>query len=143
MAYLMGQYTHNLDQKNRLAIPSKLREQLGEHFVLCKPQNGDRCLYGYAEDDWAKLMERFDSEAPSRKLTLQRRMIYKNAFRVDVDKQGRISIPQQFMESAAFEQEIFILGTGRHVEFWNPAVWNEMESEELLETDDLYVEFAY
>ena len=143
MAEFMGQYTHNLDQKNRLAIPAKIREQLGESFVLCKPQNGDRCLYGYANEDWAKMMERFDSQEPSRKLTLQRRLIFKNTDRVEVDKQGRITIPAYFMDAAEFDREIFILGTGRHVEFWNPAVWDAMEAQELSDADDLKVEMAY
>lgn len=143
MAEFMGQYTHNLDQKNRLAIPAKIREQLGESFVLCKPQNGDRCLYGYSNEDWAKMMERFDSQEPSRKLTLQRRLIFKNTDRVEVDKQGRITIPAYFMDAAEFEREIFILGTGRHVEFWNPAIWDAMEAQELSDADDLKVEMAY
>ena len=143
MAEFMGQYTHNLDQKNRLAIPAKIREQLGESFVLCKPQNGDRCLYGYANEDWAKMMERCDSQEPSRKLTLQRRLIFKNTDRVEVDKQGRITIPAYFMDAAEFDREIFILGTGRHVEFWNPAVWDAMEAQELSDADDLKVEMAY
>lgn len=143
MADMMGQYTHNLDQKNRLAIPAKIREQLGEGFVLCKPQNGDRCLFGYSDEDWKGLMDRFDSQPPSRKLTLQRRKIFQNAVHVDFDKQGRISIPPYFMEAAGFEHEIFILGTGRHVEFWNPVIWDSMEEQDLSDPQGLYVEFAY
>ena len=89
------------------------------------------------------MMDRFDSQAPSRALTLQRRMIFKNADRVEVDKQGRITIPNYFMEVAGFDREIFILGAGRHVELWAPDLWDSMEEAELQDTDELNFEMAY
>lgn len=127
MASMMGQYTHNLDQKNRLAVPSKLREALGEKFVLCVPQNGDRCLFGYALSDWEVLMDKLNDQPPSRKLTMQQRFIHLYSTMVETDKQGRFTIPTHFMEAAGFAQEVFILGAGRRVEFWAPEEFARMQ----------------
>ena len=137
----MGQYTHNLFQNNRLAIPSKIREELGDLFVLCVPQNGDRCLFAYTLDDWHVLMDKLNDQPASRKLTMQQRFIHLYSTKAEIDKYGRISIPQHFMEAAGFEHEVFILGVGKRVEFWSPAEFEriqlEYENEENVQMVDL------
>lgn len=143
VAELMGNYTHNLDQKNRLAIPAKLREELGECFVLYIPQNGDRCLFGYSLEDWKVLMDKLNDQPVTRRLTREQRFVHLNSDRVEVDKQGRFTIPPRFMEHAGFEHEVFILGAGKRVEFWEPSRWAEMEQAYLEEDDDHTFDLAY
>lgn len=143
VAELMGNYTHNLDQKNRLAIPAKLREDLGDCFVLCVPQNGDRCLFGYSLENWQRLMDKLNDEPSNHNLTLKQRFIHYYSDRVDVDKQGRFTIPPRFMEKAGFSREVFILGAGRRVEFWDPEEWARMESAAMAQMQDLTFELAF
>ena len=140
---MMGQYTHNLDQKNRLAIPAKLREALGESFVLCVAPNGDNCLFAYSMQDWQGIMQSLNSQAPSRELTMQQRKVHMNADLVEPDKQGRITIPQRFMQQAKFEREVFIFGVDRRVEFWSPEEWERMQAACEAIDDPILVNFPY
>ena len=143
MAGLFGMYTHTLDQRNRLFVPSKMREILGDSFVLYFPQNGDKCIYGYAHEDWQTAMDKFNEQAPSRELALRQRFIYKNTDSADVDKQGRFTVPTAFMEKAGFEKEVIVLGVGRRVEFWNPDEWAKMEAQYEEDTKDRSFELAF
>ena len=140
---MMGQYTHNLDQKNRLAIPAKLREALGESFVLCKAPNGETCLFAYSMEDWQGAMQAINDQPPSRELTMRQRIIHMNADTVETDKQGRITIPPRFMDYAKFEQEVFIVGAGRRVELWAPAEWERMLEQSMQTQEKLLTDFPY
>ena len=72
--------------------------------------NGDKCLFAYAWEDWKELMARLNDRPASRQLTMQQRMLRRNAEPVEPDKpQGRITIPQRFMEFASLEHDVFIL----------------------------------
>ena len=140
---MMGQYTHNLDQKNRLAIPAKLRESLGESFILCLAPNGDHCLFAYSQEDWQGIMDSINQQPPSRKLTMQQRAIHMNADLAETDKQGRITIPQRFIQQAGFEHEVFIFGVGKRVEFWSPSEWARMQAQCEAVDDLALVNFPY
>ncbi|MCR5484427.1 MAG: division/cell wall cluster transcriptional repressor MraZ [Clostridiales bacterium] len=126
MAELKGQYHHTLDQKNRLLIPSKLRDILGETFILFMAQNGDKCLFAYTLEDWDVLMEKLNSGETSHELTAMQRFVHAFSDTVDVDKQGRITIKQNFMDFAGLSHNVFILGAGRRVEIWDEDEWNNM-----------------
>lgn len=140
---MMGQYTHNLDQKNRLAMPAKLREALGESFVLCIAPNGENCLFAYSMEAWEGAMQAINNQPPSKELTMRQRIIYRNAETVEPDKQGRITIPPRFMEKARLEREVHIVGAGRRVELWSPAEWDRMlEQSEAMEAQ-LLTDFPY
>ncbi len=143
VAGLFGQYTHSLDQRNRLFVPSKMREALGSKFVLYVPNNGDRCVFGYSLADWDEAMNRFNDQEPSRQLALRQRYIYKHADSADVDNQGRFTFPASFMEQAGIEKEVFILGVGRRVEFWNPEEWKNMDARCESEAIDQGFELAF
>ena len=138
----MGEYNHTIDAKGRVIVPSKFRETLGDEFVVTKGLDG--CLFVYDNNEWAAFEEKLKSLPITNKDARQFvRFFLAGAASVEVDKQGRITIPAYFMDAAEFDREIFILGTGRHVEFWNPAVWDAMEAQELSDADDLKVEMAY
>ena len=143
MTEMLGQYTHNLDQKNRLAIPAKLREALGESFVLCMAANGDRCLFAYSLENWQILMDKLNDRPASRQLTMLQRRVHKNAEMVEPDKQGRITIPPRFMEFAGFDSAVFLLGAGKRAELWAPAQWQRMEETCDSMGDPLLIDFAF
>lgn len=126
----MGQYTHNLDQKNRLQIPAKMRAELGDSFVLTLSPSGERCLLAYPFEEWDLVMENLASETPTRDTMLRQRKIYMNTDKIDLDSQGRMTIPSRFMEKAGFKQEVFMLGCGSHLELWDTA-----EQQKMLEDD--------
>ena len=126
VARLFGAYTHNLDQKNRLAIPAKLRSELGDSFVLTLSPCGERCLLAYTFDDWDDVMQDYLSEPSSEDQMLRQRKLYMNTDRMDLDSQGRMTIPARFVELAGFRREVFMLAVGYHVEFWDPEEYQKM-----------------
>lgn len=132
MSNYMGQSTHSLDAKNRIAVPVKFRNALGESFVLFRAMNGDKCLFLYSMEDWETLMSEVNSRPVSRELTEYQRRIYANLYEVEPDKQGRITLPAEFCKFAGFDREVFVLGAGKRVELWNPSEWDK--ASELAET---------
>ncbi|MBR5618429.1 MAG: hypothetical protein IKW76_01695 [Clostridia bacterium] len=128
MARLMGTYTHNLDQQNRLAIPTKVRAELGDSFVLTVSPSGEDCLLAYSFEDWDDVMQKLIDEEPSEFTMIRQRMISINTVRADIDAKGRITIPTRFMEKAGFREEVYMLGNGYHLELWAPDKFDEMLS---------------
>lgn len=140
MARLMGTSTHNLDQQNRLAIPTKMRTELGDSFVLTVSPSGEHCLLVYAFEDWDDVMQKLISEEPSEETMLRQRMIYMNTERIDLDSKGRMTIPTRFMEKAGFKNEVFLLGNGYHLELWDPEEFGQMlgRNKERMENQKTY-----
>lgn len=121
---LYGGYQHNIDKKGRLAIPAKLREQLGESFMICRGIYGKRCLCVYSSEEWEKLVEKIGS-LPNAKSSVVKRFLYDGAFNVEFDTQGRILIPASLREYAALEVEAHIIGMDTNLEIWNTGLWEE------------------
>lgn len=111
---MFGQYTHSLDPKGRLVVPSKLREELGTAFYLAKAP--DTCLTLYPEAQWQKLMDRCN-ELPSSKLRALR-VFLSNVIKCEPDKQFRFLLPESFRVYAGIEQEVTFLGQGGVAEIW-------------------------
>lgn len=118
----IGEYVHALDNKNRIIIPSKFREGLGERFVLTKGLDG--CLYAYPMQEWMILEEKL------KKLPLTNkdarafvRFFFSGANEIEVDKQGRGLIPQNLLEYATLEKEIVSIGVSTRIEIWSKERW--------------------
>ena len=126
MAAFAGQYTHTLDQKNRLSVPARLREELGESFVLYMPGNGDRCIFAYTIADWQEVLDKLNDRPASKELTNMQRFVHFNSDRVDIDKQGRFTIKQNFLDFAGLKKDVFLLGAGRRIEIWDTDEWSRM-----------------
>ena len=121
---LYGGYQHNIDKKGRLAIPSKLREQFGESFMICRGIYGKRCLCVYSNENWEKLVEKIGS-LPNAKASGVKRFLYEGAFSVEFDSQGRILIPASLREYARLTEDAHIIGMDTNLEIWNTELWNE------------------
>ena len=121
---LTGEFNHRIDAKGRLIIPSKLRESLGEHFVITKGMDG--CLFVYAIDDWKVFEEKLASlpliNVEARQFA---RYFLSGAQYVTVDKQGRILMPQDLREFAGLEKDVVLAGMGGRIEIWSLDKWNE------------------
>ncbi len=125
---LFGGYQHNIDKKGRLAIPAKLRDQLGESFMLCRGIYGKRCLCVYSLDEWDKLVEKIGN-LPNAKSSIVKRFLYEGAFNVEFDTQGRILIPASLREYASLETEAHIIGMDTNLEIWNTEFWEKENSQ--------------
>jgi MraZ protein len=121
---LLGEHEHALDEKNRLTLPARLREQLGDRLVVTHGLDG--CLYLYAADEWHKLAERVGSLDPlSQEARTMQRFFFAGAADVGLDKQGRFVIPTNLLESAGIGREVTVTGIYDHLEIWDRATWRE------------------
>jgi MraZ protein len=119
---LLGEYQHSLDEKGRLIIPAKFREDLGENFVITRGL--DNCLFAYPLSQWKviedKVKELPTSQAETRAFV---RMFFSGAIEAELDKQGRIIIPQQLREHARIERDVYVIGVSTKVEIWAKEIW--------------------
>lgn len=119
---LFGEFQHNIDKKGRVFIPSDLREELGEDFVVCKGLDGNRCLFIYSAEQWKKLDEKVQA-MPTMKSRKLQRFLYAGAKKLGCDGQGRVLIPQNLREYAELDGSACIIGVSNHVEIWNTPQW--------------------
>jgi MraZ protein len=121
---LLGEHEHSLDDKNRLTLPAKLREQLGDHVVITRGMDG--CLYVYARDAWDALAARIGGlDSLSVDTRRMQRHFFVNATAADLDKQGRVVIPSLLLQREGIGRDVTVTGVGDHLEIWDRATWNE------------------
>ena len=123
----MGEYSHTIDTKGRLIVPSKFRESLGDSFVVTKGLDG--CLFVYPKTEWENIEEKFRSvpltTKDARKFS---RFFFAGATSCEVDKQGRILIPSVLREYASLEKEVISVGVLNRVEIWDKDKWQDNNS---------------
>ena len=124
VSMLMGEYRHNIDTKGRMIVPSKLREELGEEFVLTRGLDG--CLFGYPMSEWQNLESKLN-EMPLAKKDARTfvRFFYSAATECELDKQGRINIPSTLRNYAALTKECVVIGVSNRIEIWDEERWQE------------------
>ena len=125
---LSGEFKHNIDTKNRLFIPAKHREELGETFMVAKSVR-ENCLKVYSLEEWERYiepivkMERKNSEAILRAL-------HRNASQVSPDAQGRIILPPALFTYAQIEKGAVVVGCGKYAEIWSEEANDAMVGDE-------------
>lgn len=122
---LIGEYNHNLDQKGRVNFPSRLREDLGDHFIVSKGL-GNRCLYVYSMEEWDKLSQKINSLPISKAGPIQR-FLFAGAYQAEPDKQGRIVLPAGLREYAGLDKEVTIVGASTRAEIWDSGTWKQTQ----------------
>ncbi len=133
----MGEYTHNMDSKGRLIIPSKFREHLSEEFVITRGL--DNCLFVYPMHEWSVLEEKLTSlPMTSSNARTFVRFFFSGATETDLDKQGRVSLPVNLREYAKLEKEVVVIGLANRIELWSKEKWDSY----LLDAEDSYEEIA-
>ncbi len=126
---LLGEYEHALDDKNRLILPAKFREAFAQGVFVAK--GIDPCLLVYPPGQW----ERFVEEALaalnpfSREARQMSRFMFAGATDTELDRQGRIMIPQPLVEHAKLHREVVVAGVRDHLEIWDRATWREQLKE--------------
>ncbi len=118
---LLGEYQHSLDAKGRVNFPARLREDLGERFIVTKGLDG--CLFVYSYEEWKALENKIRALPLSKSRGLQR-FFFAGAVELEPDKQGRILIPANLREYAGIEKDVMIIGASTRAEIWDLASWN-------------------
>lgn len=118
MRMFMGEYNHTIDAKGRLIIPSKFRETLGDTFVVTKGLDG--CLFVYDNVEWNVFEEKLKSLPITNKDARQfARFFLAGAAEVEVDKQGRILVPNVLREFAELNKDVVLIGVASRIEIWS------------------------
>ncbi len=135
----IGEYSHNLDTKGRLAIPAKFRTKLKKGAVVTRGL--DNCLFLYDKDQWEKIAEKLAnlpiSQAKARAFS---RLMLAGAMDVECDAQGRINLPDYLRKFAGLNKKTIIAGLFDRLEIWDKDEWEkykngaEAESTEIAET---------
>ena len=128
---MIGKYPARMDDKGRLIVPAKLRQELGENFYVTLGVNcGHRCLTVYTAPEWEKLSENYNS------LTISQRsgatsLIFMNAAQCSPDKQFRFSLTPFLQDYAGIDREVMIVGRAGQAEIWDAKEFAAFEAENL------------
>lgn len=121
---LIGEYSHTIDTKGRLILPSKFRSELGDRFIVTKGFDG--CLYGYSVEEWKNIEEKIKTlplvtGKDARNFT---RFFFSSAIECEIDSQGRILISQNLRDFAELKKEVVIIGVSSRIEIWSREKWD-------------------
>jgi MraZ protein len=133
----MGEYHHSIDNKGRMIVPSKFRDDLGEMFIITRGL--DQCLFGYPLSEWALIEEKLKglplTKKDARAFT---RFFFSGATESELDKQGRINIPAPLLQYAKLEKECVVLGVSNRIEIWSKQIWEDY----FAQSEDSFAEIA-
>ena len=133
---LIGEYEHSLDAKGRLIMPAKLREDIGEKFIITKGLDG--CLFGFSQAEWNNFEEKLKTLPLTNKNARDFvRFFLSGATECEIDKQGRFLITSNLREYATLEKDAIIIGVGTRIEIWNREKWKSYNSDENISADEI------
>ena len=132
----IGEYEHSVDAKGRVIMPSKLREDIGEKFIVTKGLDG--CLFAYSQNEWTNFEEKLKTLPLTNKNARDFvRFFLSGAVECEIDKQGRFLIPNNLRTYATLEKEINIIGVGTRIEIWNREEWKKYSSTDNISADEI------
>lgn len=132
----IGEYEHSVDAKGRVIMPVKLREDIGEKFIVTKGLDG--CLFAYSYEEWTNFEEKLKTLPLTNKNARDFvRFFLSGAVECEIDKQGRFLIPGNLRTYATLEKEIIIIGVGTRIEIWNREEWKKYSSDENISADEI------
>ena len=118
----IGEYHHTIDEKGRIIIPAKFREELGNNFIITR--GIENCLFVYSEENWAKITDKLSSLPFTKKdARTFNRFFMSGATSVELDKQGRVNISKPLIDYASLLKDCVIIGTGDRLEVWSQESW--------------------
>ena len=125
---LLGEHEHSLDEKNRITLPAKLRAAFEDGVVVTRGLDG--CLFAYPRAAWEQLAGRIQSLDPlSQETRVMQRHFFSGATQGELDRQGRMVLPQSLIEHAGLTREITVAGVHDHLEIWDRAKWRRQMHE--------------
>jgi MraZ protein len=118
----LGEFQHSLDAKGRLTLPAKFRDALADGLVVTKGM--ENCLFVFSRSEWPSLQDKVQSlpmiKKDARKFT---RFFFGGAMEEELDKQGRVLIPENLRQYAELNREVVIIGVSNRLEVWNKENW--------------------
>ncbi len=132
----IGEYSHNLDDKGRLAVPSKFRGDLATGAVVTRGL--DNCLFLYTKEEWQKLADKLANLPLSQKNTRAfARLMLAGAMDVELDKQGRVVLPDYLREYADLSKKVVVTGLYSRLEIWDEGKWKEYKKDTEKDSEDI------
>ncbi len=133
---LIGEYEHSVDAKGRLIMPSKLKQDLDESFIVTKGL--DSCLFVFSLTEWSNFEEKLKTLPLTNKNARDFvRFFLSGATECELDKQGRFLISANLRQYASLEKDVVIIGVGTRLEIWNKEKWQEYSNEENISADEI------
>jgi len=123
-----GEYTHSIDKKGRLILPSRVREVAKAHYVekFFITRGLDTCLFMFTEEEWRSVEQKFKSMSFARQDARRfNRFYFSGAVEAAPDKQGRILLPSYLKDFAGIKRDVMILGVSNRIEIWDKTRWQE------------------
>lgn len=126
VAELLGQHRYQIDDKGRIALPARFREAFAEGVYLTLGEDG--CLYAFPREEWRRRAEQARSQPlPGRAARDYARMFFGNAELQDLDRQGRLVIPQKLRAQIGLDREAVVVGVSDRLEIWSGPAWDRYE----------------
>ncbi|MBC8079825.1 MAG: division/cell wall cluster transcriptional repressor MraZ [Gorillibacterium sp.] len=141
----MGEYQHSIDEKGRLIIPAKFRDDLGASFIATRGL--DQCLFVYPQSEWNLLEQKLKSLSLMKSdARLFNRFLFSGATECELDKQGRVNLPKNLLEHAKLDKDCVVIGVSSRVEIWSREVWthySRQSEESFNEIAEKLVDFSF
>ncbi len=133
---LIGEFTHSIDDKNRISLPMKFRKEVGKQVVVT--HGLDNCLFLYSVKEWEKIADKLANLSMGQSDTRGfNRFMLAGATEVDVDAIGRMLIPQYLTEFAKLEGKVVFTGVHNRIELWNENTWTDYKKRIGAQADQL------
>ena len=122
---LIGEYTHTIDDKNRVSLPAKFRTLMGKKIVLT--QGLDNCLFVFTTKEWERIANKLSENASmlSSDMRSFTRYMFGGAVEVEVDSIGRVLVPDFLRDRAGLKSKVVLIGVQNRLEIWNEKSWSE------------------
>ena len=128
MKLFLGEYDHALDERGRVTLPKKIRQELNESDVVLS-RGFDACIFGFDKESWEKeATKQLEAPVTEEKARAIRRYMFAGAEKIEVDKLGRILLPTLLKEYAHINRNVMVIGAGDHFEIWDTKAWKEYSS---------------
>jgi len=127
-----GEYSHSIDRKGRLILPSKFREIAKANFIekFFVTRGLDKCLFMFSEEEWHSQEQKFKSISFTKQQARTfNRIYFSGAQEVIPDKQGRILLPQYLKDFAQIKRDVLIVGVSNRIEIWSKDLWGKFYSD--------------
>jgi len=128
MKLFLGEYDHALDERGRVTLPKKIRQELEASDVVLS-RGFDACIFGFGRESWEKeATKQLEAPVTEEKARAIRRYMFAGAEKLEVDKLGRILLPTLLKEYAHINRDVMVIGAGDHFEIWDTKAWKEYSS---------------
>ncbi len=128
MKLFLGEYDHTLDDRGRVTLPRKIRQEIEEREIVLS-RGFDTCIFGFDKASWEReAAKHLDTPVTDEKGRKIRRYMFAGAQKAEIDKLGRILLPAQLKEYASISRDIMVIGAGDHFEIWDAKKWQSYAS---------------